>query len=88
MASTDSNWRHRYTAPTDRDLDAVYQYVPLLPGGCEDVGPFGVADLARGQYLCEVCEDAMTDDTLPAAQSPTGTEIALCRVCRVQQGVA
>jgi hypothetical protein len=35
----------------------------------------------RGQYLCELCEEAMTDDLLPAAQSPTGEEMAICLHC-------
>ena len=74
--------------PAHRDLDAVCQNVPFLPGGCEDVAPFGIADLARGQYVCEVCYDAMTDDVLPAVQSPTGMEIAICGTCRMQQGGA
>ena len=42
-----------------------------------------VADDARGAYLCEVCEDVMTDDVLPAAESPHGREIAICAPCWV-----
>lgn len=38
-------------------------------------------DDARGQYLCEVCEDVMTDTVLAASESPTGAELAICRVC-------
>jgi hypothetical protein len=40
----------------------------------------------RGQYLCELCEEAMTDDLLPAAQSPTGDEVAICLHCAAQVG--
>jgi hypothetical protein len=39
-------------------------------------------DSARGQYLCERCQDVMTDEVVPAAVSPTGVEMALCRVCQ------
>ena len=39
-------------------------------------------DLCRGQYLCEVCEEAMTDTVLPAAQSPSGLELAICARCQ------
>ena len=41
-----------------------------------------VADDARGAYLCEVCEEVMTDDVLPAAESPSGVEVAICPLCR------
>jgi hypothetical protein len=41
-------------------------------------------DTLRGQYLCELCEEAMTDDVLPAAQSPTGDELAICLYCAAQ----
>jgi hypothetical protein len=40
----------------------------------------------RGCYLCEICEEAMTDDLLPAAQSPTGEEVAICLHCAAQVG--
>jgi hypothetical protein len=32
-------------------------------------------------YLCEVCEDVMTDHVLFAAASPTGLDLAICRPC-------
>ena len=38
---------------------------------------------ARGHYLCEVCEERMTDDVLPAAESPSGLELAICALCRL-----
>jgi hypothetical protein len=40
----------------------------------------------RGCYLCEICEEAMTDTLLPAAQSPTGEEVAICLHCAAQVG--
>lgn len=40
-------------------------------------------ETARGQYLCEVCEDVMTNDVLPAAESPHGLELAICALCRL-----
>jgi len=43
-------------------------------------------DDLRGRYLCERCEDAMTDEILPAAESPTGEPLALCTRCRVVGG--
>lgn len=43
----------------------------LSPDGC------------RGQYLCEVCEAAMTDEIVSPPESPSGLELAMCRVCRV-----
>jgi hypothetical protein len=43
-------------------------------------------DDLRGRYLCERCEDAMTDEVIPAAESPTGEDIVLCRRCRVVGG--
>lgn len=51
-----------------------------------DAPPIRDIDLARGHYLCEVCQDAMTNDVLPAAQSPTGVEMAICPGCRLTQG--
>lgn len=36
---------------------------------------------ARGQYLCELCFDVMTDQVLPAEQSETGMEMACCAAC-------
>jgi hypothetical protein len=45
---------------------------PLSPDGC------------RGQYLCEVCEAAMTDEIVSPPESPSGLELAMCRVCRAQ----
>lgn len=38
-------------------------------------------DTLRGQYLCEQCGDAMTDTIVPAEESPSGDEIALCALC-------
>jgi hypothetical protein len=38
-------------------------------------------DHCRGQYLCEVCEEAMTDTVLPDPASP-GLEIAVCEPCQ------
>ena len=43
-----------------------------------------IADTARGHYLCEVCEELMTDDILPAAESPSGLDLAICAPCRVK----
>lgn len=43
-------------------------------------------DTLRGAYLCEICEEAMTDEVLPAAQSPTGDELAICLRCAAQVG--
>jgi hypothetical protein len=40
----------------------------------------------RGQYLCEICEEAMTDTVLAAVQSPTGDELAICLRCAAQVG--
>jgi hypothetical protein len=40
----------------------------------------------HGHYLCEGCMDAMTDVVVPAAQSPTGIEMALCAACQAQGG--
>jgi hypothetical protein len=39
----------------------------------------------RGQYLCEVCFDTMTDTVLPASESPTGMEMAQCLACARQK---
>lgn len=47
---------------------------PIDPDGC------------RGQYLCEVCEEVMTDDVLPAAESPNGLDLAICVRCRLLVG--
>ena len=41
-------------------------------------------DAARGQYLCEVCEMAQTDDVLPASESPSGLDLAICAPCRLR----
>ena len=41
-----------------------------------------IADDARGQYLCEICEDVHTNDVLPAAESPRGVDLAICAPCR------
>lgn len=35
------------------------------------------ADLDRGASLCEVCEDAMTDDVWPAATNPSGVDLTI-----------
>jgi hypothetical protein len=40
-----------------------------------------IRDRYRGQYLCEVCEEAMTDTVLPATESPSGLELAICTRC-------
>ena len=37
----------------------------------------------RGQYLCEVCEETMTEDVLAADESPSGRELAICARCRL-----
>ena len=37
----------------------------------------------RGQYLCEVCEETMTDEVLAAGESPSGLELAICARCRL-----
>jgi hypothetical protein len=42
------------------------------------------ADSARGAFLCEGCQDAMTDQVLAADVSPTGREMACCRACAVR----
>lgn len=39
-------------------------------------------DCCRGQYLCEVCEEAMTDDIWPGATNPTGLDLAICAHCQ------
>jgi hypothetical protein len=36
---------------------------------------------STGRYLCERCFDAMTNTILPASQSETGDEIAVCAGC-------
>lgn len=41
-------------------------------------------DIVQGHYLCEQCFDAMTDDVLLAAESPTGLDMAQCARCRMQ----
>ena len=53
----------------------------LRPHG-SDLYTSRTADDARGQYLCEVCEELMTDDVLPAAESPSGLDLAICSLCR------
>ena len=52
----------------------------LRPQGT-DLSASQTADEARGAYLCEVCEELMTDDVLPAAESPSGLELAICSLC-------
>jgi hypothetical protein len=54
---------------------------------CDDLSeaPLVPPDTLRGQYLCELCEEAMTDDLLPAWQSPTGEEIAICLRCAARR---
>jgi hypothetical protein len=52
---------------------------------CDDLGDaLPPPETLRGFYLCELCEEAMTDEVLPAAQSPTGEEVAICVHCAAQ----
>ena len=44
-------------------------------------------DRLTGAYLCEVCYDAMTDQELAAADSPTGLAMAVCEACQGQRQV-
>lgn len=39
-------------------------------------------DSSIGRYLCEVCYDAMTDQELSGADSPTGLAMAMCETCQ------
>ena len=56
---------------------------PEPPPLAEEVLAFSPAspDGSRGQSLCEVCEEVMTDDILPVSESPHGLELAICRTC-------
>ena len=54
----------------------------LLSAEDPDVYARHAADKARGQYLCEVCEELNTNDVLPAAESPSGVDLAICSLCR------
>jgi hypothetical protein len=45
-----------------------------------------IAAGSYGAYLCESCFDRMTDWSVPAAASPTGAEMAICRRCVVALG--
>jgi hypothetical protein len=66
--------------PLNRDLDALCQYVPFLPGGCEDTA----SENAQGRYLCEGCQDVMTDSVLSAGECILGVEMACCLACALR----
>lgn len=38
--------------------------------------------VSQGHYLCEGCWDQMTDEVLPADQSPTGLDMGYCHACQ------
>jgi hypothetical protein len=66
--------------PQNRDVEALGAYVPLVPASGEDAA----CDGWRGRYLCEGCQDVMTDDVLAASACVWGVEMACCRSCQVR----
>jgi hypothetical protein len=66
--------------PDNRDVDALCAYVPLVPGSGEEAAH----ETWRGRYLCEGCQDVMTDDVLPASACVRGVEMACCLACQVR----
>jgi hypothetical protein len=64
--------------------DALAVDITLLPGGCEDTQPWAGIDGAEGRYLCEICQDVMTDRVLAATESPSGIEMAACLHCQMR----
>jgi hypothetical protein len=54
---------------------------PIIFGHEEEYG-----EEEYGPYLCEGCFDRMTATVLAAQESPTGQEMALCRLCCTRRG--
>lgn len=82
LRSAEGRQSARWTRDTALVSGAIPAFFPHDLGYWRGALEHDARYVVHGRWLCDICGDAMTNDIVTPAESPTGEEIAVCSGCR------